>query len=166
MRRMNMAIPGYMWMTDSQGNPINSTVKVQGRENSAEIYEFHHEVSIPADNRSGVLTGTRKHGAFKVVKQFCSATPVLNKACASGQTLQQVKLSWYRIDATGKEQEYFRQTLSNAKVVAVKPTVSDVKDPNKEQYGHLEEVHFRYEKIQWLYLDGNIAAEDSWTERS
>lgn len=161
-----MPIPGYMWMTDNQGNLIKSSVTVQGRENSAEVYEFHHEVSIPTDSHSGNLTGTRKHGAFKVVKQFCSATPVLNKACSSGQTLQQVKVSWYRINATGQEQEYFRQTLSNAKVVAVKPRVADVNDPKQEQYGHLEEVHFRYEKIQWLYLDGNIAAEDAWTERS
>lgn len=161
-----MPIPGYMWMTDNQGNLIKSNVTVQGREYSAEVYEFHHEVTIPTDAHSGNLTGTRKHGAFKVVKQFCSATPILNKSCCSGQTLQQVKVSWYRIDATGKEQEYLRQTLSQVKVVAVKPRVYDVNNPNQEQYGHLEEVHFRYEKIQWLYLDGNIATEDAWSDRS
>jgi type VI secretion system secreted protein Hcp len=160
-----MPIPGFMWMTDNQGNPIKSIVTIQGREGSAEVYEFHHDVTIPTDNHTGNLTGTRKHGAFKIVKQFCSATPVLNKACSSGQSLQQVKLSWYRIDANGKEQEYFRHTLTNAKVVAVKPKVADVNNPNFDHYGHLEEVHFRYEKIQWLYLDGNIAAEDSWNER-
>lgn len=161
-----MAGPGYMWMKDSQGNEIKSTVKVKGRENTAEIHEFQHEVYIPTDAHTGQLTGTRKHAPFVVIKPFCSATPVLYKACSSGQTLQQVKLSWYRIDDTGKEQEYFRQTLTNAKVVSIKPHVRDIKDKTKEHYAHFEQVSFRYEKIQWEYLDGNISTEDVWTERS
>jgi type VI secretion system secreted protein Hcp len=161
-----MPSPGYMWMKDSQGNNINSTVKVKGRENSAEVYEFHHQVYIPTDEHTGSLSGTRKHTPFCIVKPFCSATPVLNKACCSGQNLQEVKLSWYRIDDTGKEQEYLRQTLTNAKVVSVKPIVRDVKDKTKEHYGHLEEVQFRYETIQWQYLDGNISSQDTWTERT
>ena len=161
-----MPIPGYLWMKDSQGNDIKSIVKVKGREGSAEIYAFHHEVYIPTDAHTGNLSGTRKHRPFTVIKQFCSATPVLNKACCSGQTLQEVRLSWYRIDDTGKEQEYLRHTLTHAKVVSVKPLVNDVKNKAKEHYAHLEEVQFRYEKIRWEYLDGNIAAEDTWTERS
>jgi len=161
-----MPIPGYLWMKDNQGNDIKSTVKIKGREGSAEVYAFHHEIYLPTDAYSGNLTGTRKHHPFTIVKQFCSATPILNKACCSGQNLQQVKLSWYRIDAQGKEEEYLRQTLTNAKVVSVKPLVKDVKDPQKEHYPHLEEIQFRYEKIRWEYLDGNIMTEDSWNERA
>lgn len=161
-----MPSPGYLWLKDGQGNDIKSAVKVKGREGSAEIYSFHHEVYIPTDEHTGNLSGTRKHTPFVITKQFCSATPVLNKACCSGQNLKEVKLSWYRIDDSGKEQEYLRQLLTNAKVVSVKPLVKDIKDKTKEHYGHLEEVAFRYEKIQWLYLDGNISSEDTWIERS
>lgn len=161
-----MATPGYMWMKDNQGADIKGSVHVKGREGSIEVVEFKHEVYIPTDLYTGNLTGTRKHGPFIIVKEFCSTTPILNKACSSGQTLQQVKLSWYRIDDSGKEQEYFRQTLTNVKVVAVKPRIMDVKDKSKEHYGHLEEIHFRYERIRWEFLDGNIATEDVWNERT
>ena len=161
-----MPSPGYLWMTDSQGNHIKSTVQVKHREGSAEVHSFHHEIYIPTDEHTGHLSGTRKHTPFTIIKPFCSATPILNKACCSGQNLKEIKLSWYRIDDTGKEQEYLRQTLTNAKVVCIKPIVSDVKDKSREHYGHLESVSFRYEKIHWIYLDGNISAEDTWTDRS
>ena len=161
-----MATPGYLWMKDEHGQLIKSISMVAGREGSAEVYSARHRVSIPTDSHTGSLTGTRRHDPFVIVKSFCSATPILNKACCSGKTLQEVKVCWYRINQNGKEEEYFRQTLNQVKVVAVMPMVIDIKDPAKEGYGHLEEVHFRYEKIQWLYLDGNIATEDEWKERA
>ena len=100
-----------------------------------------------------------------VTKVFDSASPILNKACCSGKTLQEVKLSWYRINAQGQEEEYFQHVLNNAKVVAVEPVMADIKDKSKESKGHLENVAFRYEKIRWKYLDGNIATEDQWSEK-
>jgi len=32
--------------------------------------------------------------------------------------------------------------------------------------GHLESVQLRYEKITWLYKDGNIQFTDAWNERA
>jgi type VI secretion system secreted protein Hcp len=40
----------------------------------------------------------------------------------------------------------------------------DVDNPGNEQYKHMEEVSFRYEKIKWAFVDGNIESEDSWKE--
>lgn len=160
-----MAIPAYMWIHDEQGSLIKSTAKVRGRENSAEIIGLAHRVYIPTDQDTGALMSTRKHEPFMVLKQFCSASPILYKACCSGKTLREVRVSWYRIDHAGHEEEYFRHTLNNAKVVAVEPIMDDIKDKTKESYGHVERIAFRYEKIRWEYLDGNIATEDQWTER-
>lgn len=158
-----MAIPGYMWITDDQGNPVNGPVKIKNRESSIEVIGFHHEIYIPNDQDTGVLTGTRKHDPFVITKTFCGASPIINKACCSGKTLQQVKLSWYQINDEGHEKEYFRHVLTNAKVVSVKPQMEDIKDKSKQAYGHLENIAFRYEKIEWTYLDGNITADDQWT---
>ena len=161
-----MAIPGYMWIKNEEGSPIRGPVKIKDRKGSMAILSFHHELRIPTDPDTGVLTGTRKHEPFVITKEFCAATPILNKACASGKSLGEVKLSWYRINPQGKEEEYFRHTLTNAKVISVEPIVEDVKDRSKEKYGHLEKVAFRYEKIQWEYLDGNISAYDTWLEKA
>ncbi len=161
-----MAIPGYLWMTDEQGNQIKSTVKINGREGSAEIIDFRHEIRIPSDLDTGKLTGTRKHEALKIVKEFCSASPILAKACCDGKTLKQVKISWYHINNSGSEEEYFRHTLEDVKVVSTKPIVHDVKAKDKEKYGHLEEIAFRYKTIKWEYLDGNISTQDTWTDKA
>ncbi len=160
-----MAIPGYMWITDDHGAPIEGTVKISGREHSIEVQGFSHEIYIPNDSDTGSLTGTRKHEPFTIMKNFCSATPILYKACCSGRLLQHVKLCWYQINDQGQEHEYFRHELTNARVVSMKPAMQDIKDKSKEAYGHLEQVAFRYEKILWQYLDGNISSEDEWTNK-
>ncbi len=160
-----MAIPAYMWLKDEQNNPIQGNVTVETREGSAEVLSFHHKLMIPSDRDTGILTGTRKHEPCTVTKTFCSMTPFLYKACASGKTLKEMILKWYRINDNGAEEAYFEHMLQNVRVVGVEPIVSDVKSRHNEHQGHLERVSFRYETITWKYLAGNIISEDSWNKR-
>ncbi|MEN8141294.1 MAG: Hcp family type VI secretion system effector [Thermodesulfobacteriota bacterium] len=159
-----MAIPAYMWIKDDQGSTIDGPVAVSGREQSIEVLGFDHELRIPTDNDTGSLTGTRKHEPFELLKAFDNASPYLYKAVSKGQTLKQVVLSWYRIDDTGNETEYFRHKLEDVKITSVSPCMHNVKDVDKERYPHLEKVSMRYAKITWTYVDGNIEFADSWTE--
>lgn len=161
-----MAIPGYMWITDDQGNQVKSNSDVNGRTGAAEVLGFDHRVYIPSDPDTGALTGTRKHEPFTVTKAFCPASPVLAKACASGKTLKEVKISWYHINDTGQEEEYYRHTLTHVKVVSVEPKMREIKSKANETYGHLENVSFRYQTIKWEYLDGNISSTDTWNEKT
>lgn len=160
-----MAVPGYMWITDDQGLPVEGNSKVLGRKGSIEVLGFDHRIYIPNDTDTGALTGTRKHEPFVVRKSFCSASPLLYKSCCSGSTLNEIRLSWYQISNQGQEEEYFRHVLTNAKVVCVHPLMEDIKDKSKEAYGHLEKIAFRYEKIEWTYLDGNISTSDQWSHK-
>ena len=75
-------------------------------------------------------------------------------------------LGGYRIDDAGKEKEYFNTKLDNVKIVAVKPKMLDIKNPDYEKHNHLEDVELRYETITWSYKDGNIMHKDTWNERS
>ncbi len=159
-----MAIPAYMWLTDDQGNEVHGSVTVTGREGTIEVLAFEHELRIPTDGDTGELTGTRKHEPFVITKSYDAASPYLYKACSTGQTLQKLVLSWFKIDETGTEVEYFRHTLEGVKVTSVGPRMENVKDSDKERYPHLEQVAIRYQKITWTYLDGNIEFSDSWAE--
>jgi type VI secretion system secreted protein Hcp len=159
-----MAIPAYVYFKDDQGNEIKGSVSVVGREGSSEVVEFDHELRIPVDADDGTITGTRKHEPFIFTKSFDSASPYLYKAVANGQTMKQISLVWYKIDATGSEVEYFRHTLDDVKLTSVAPKMHNVKDLDKERYPHLETVSCRYGKITWAYADGNITFSDSWVE--
>jgi hypothetical protein len=45
-----------------------------GREGSVEVIGFHHEVHMPTDPDTGVLTGVRMHEAFQIVRMQESIT--------------------------------------------------------------------------------------------
>jgi len=161
-----MAIPAYMWIKDDGGADIKGSVTVNGREGSVEVVEFEHGVKIPTDNNTGKLTGTRVHAPITFTKETDASTPYLYKAVTSGQTLKSIEIKWYKIDDAGKEKEYFNTKLDNVKVVAVRPKMLDIKNPDYEKHNHLEEVELRYEQITWSYKDGNIIHKDTWNERA
>jgi type VI secretion system secreted protein Hcp len=159
-----MAIPAYAWFKDDGGAPIKGSVDIETREGSVEIVAFDHQVRIPTDANTGKLTGNRVHEPMTILKQVDASSPYLYKAVTQGQTLQSVELKWFKIDASGKEVEYFNHMLEKVKVISVKPLMHNIKEPSKEKYNHLEEVELRYEKIVWTYKDGNIIHSDSWIE--
>lgn len=83
-----MAIPSYLWLKDDGGTDIKGSVDVRDREGSIEINGFSHNLSIPTDGMTGKITGTRKHSAVILQKEFDSSSPYLYKAVATGQTLK------------------------------------------------------------------------------
>lgn len=161
-----MAIPAYMKLTDDQDSEIAGGVQIAGREGTVEVLSFDHSVRIPTDPHSGALTGTRKHESLKILKKFDSASPYLYKACCTGQTLKKVTISWYEINDSGSEMEYFTHELLDVKVTSVSPVMHNVKDMDKERYPHLEEICLRYATIKWVYKDGGLEYTDSWNEKA
>ena len=150
-----MAIPAYLWLKDDGGADIKGSVDVQDREGSIEITGFSHNLSIPTDLMTGKITGTRKHSAVLIQKEFDSSSPYLYKAVATGQTLKSAEFKWYKINDAGQEAEYFNILLESVRVVGVSPVMHDTKDPTKEKHNHLECVELRYEKITWKYCTGD-----------
>jgi len=161
-----MPTPVHLWIKDERGNLLKGHSKIKGREHSTELLALNHEILIPTDRDTGVLTGTRKHFPLTFSKAFCPLTPILNKACCSGKTLSEFKISWYLINNSGDEKEYFRYTLSKVRVVSVKPKLFHIKEEVNDGHTHEEEILVRYERIKWEYLDGNIAAEDDWNRKT
>jgi type VI secretion system secreted protein Hcp len=157
-----MASPAYMTIQDDKGNIIKANVMISGREGSAEVHAFDYAVSIPADPNSGLLTAVRKHDDVVVTKNFDQSSPLLFQACAKGSTLKSVLIDWYRINKDGEEEKYFSHHLIDVKVVKVQHAMLQVKDPSNEQLGHLENVSFRFRRIELTYPDGNIATQDDW----
>jgi type VI secretion system secreted protein Hcp len=158
-----MPIPAYAFFKDDGGGDIAGSVEISGREGAVEVLEFDHKVYIPTDPTNGKLKGVRKHEVFEIVKEFDASTPYLYKACCEGQTLKEVRVSWFTIDPSGTETEYFTHTLKDVKVASIKSFMPNAKDPDKERYGHLEKVSLMYSGITWTYVDGGLEHSDAWT---
>jgi type VI secretion system secreted protein Hcp len=155
-----MAIPAYMWLKDDGGADIKGSVDVWEREGSIEIQGFGHSLSIPTDDNTGKLTGTRTHGAMNIEKEFDSSSPYLYKAVATGQKLHSAEIRWYQINDAGQEVEYFNMLLEGVKIVSICPSMT-----RQEKINHIEFVSLRYERITWKYCDGNVQFTDAWNER-
>ncbi len=109
------------------------------------------------------MTGTRIHAPLIIEKEFDSASPYLYKAVASGQTLQNAEIKWYRINDADQEVEYCNMFLEGVHVIAITPVMYNTKII--EKCNHMERVELRYEKITWKYCDGNIQYTDAWNQR-
>ncbi|MFH1860227.1 MAG: type VI secretion system tube protein TssD [bacterium] len=155
-----MPLPAYMDL----GGDIPGSVQVKGRENQVEVLEFQHRVYMPTDVKDGTAAGTRKHESLTVSKNFDKSSPKLYQYLCNGKKIPQILIHWYMIDAVGQETEYFTHKMENARIVAIKPWMPDVDNKEKETYKHREDIEFRYEKITWTYVDGNVEFSDSWLE--
>jgi type VI secretion system secreted protein Hcp len=164
-KELHMAIPVYLWLKNDGGADIKGSVSVAEREGSIEVLALTHSVSIPTDDNTGKLTGTRIHDPFVFTKEIDSSSVYLLKAVTQGQTLKSAEFKWYCINEAGQEVVNYTALLENVKVVNVESKMHDIKDPSKEKHNHLEEVELRYEKITWNYMEGNLSHSDSWTER-
>jgi type VI secretion system secreted protein Hcp len=147
-----------VWVKDFQGNTINGSSPVQGRDGSSDVLSTQHNFYLPFDKDDGKITATRKHSPFSITKQVDSMSPFLYKACTSGEKCSEILIRRYQINEQGQEKEYFNVILKDAKVVGVSP-LSSTKSRD------IERVAFAYQEIEWKYLDGNLATKDSWLNR-
>jgi len=161
-----MAIPVYLWLEDDAGRIVKGSVDVNGRENSIEVCELMHSVERPVDPFTGTITVRPIHSSYAFMKNVDNSSPHLYRALCSGKTFKKAVFTFYQINYSGQEEEYFRTTLDNVKVTEIEPFVMDIKNSRWERHDHLEYVDFTYEKITWHYLDGNVIHSDSWKERN
>ncbi len=155
-----MAIPAYMKI-----DGIPGSVAVSGREDTIEVLEFDHKIYLPIDKDDGSITGTRKHGAITLHKAFDKSSAELYKKVCKGEDIKEIVINWYEITPQGTEEVYFVHTLNNCKISSMRSYMHNVKDPTKETFVHQEELCIRYEKITWLFKEGNHQHTDLWNVR-
>jgi type VI secretion system secreted protein Hcp len=122
---------------------------------------LEHEITIPRDPQSGQPTGTRLHGALKVIKVFDKASPLLYNALVLGERLN-VVLQFNRIDSSGNVEHYFTIALTNAIIVSLRAWIPNCLDSSNSDLTHMEDVSYTYEQIDWTQEVDGITAADSW----
>lgn len=146
------------------GHPGSS--EREGREGTSDVFEFRHSLTQPFDPATGFSTGLRQHSPLKVVKTIDRASPGLHRALANGESIETVRVDFYRIDpATRSETNYYTITLTGARVVGVQSFMPTSFLPENEPYRHMEEISFVYQRIEWAWLPDDIVETDTWGGR-
>jgi type VI secretion system secreted protein Hcp len=133
------------------------------RQGYVEIVDMDHQIEIPVSTTDGTPTGTRRHRAMKLTAAIDAATPEMMKNVCTLTPIAKVDLKYYAI-VDGTEVNYFTVVLENAKVTAVRMWFPNVHNEDTKNYKHMVTYDLRYEKITWVYTDGNKETSDTWLE--
>jgi type VI secretion system Hcp family effector len=112
-----------------------------------------------APRTSGRMTGAaggvrRPNDPIVIIRYTDSASPLLVRAAAQGETLTTVLFEFVRMTGTGRPQVYQTVRLTNAMVSSVR-TVNGADRP-------MEEVSFTFQKIEYENRDSSVAPATSW----
>jgi len=157
-----MALTAYMAVKGkSQGDIKGDCAQGGDKKDKIVVYGINHSVEIPKDTHTGLPTGQRIHNPFTFIKHRDCASPMLFKACCTGERCE-VVFSQYRIKPDGTEEKYFTIKLEEAIIVNMREYTPLTFLPENKPYHDMEEVSFTYSKITWTYDDGNIEYVDDW----
>jgi type VI secretion system secreted protein Hcp len=134
---------------------------ISGREGTSDIFGVKSALTQAFDPSTGQPTGAREHGPVVVLKRIDRATPLLHKAWADGTVLPSVTLDWYRVSPQSQREEgYYVITLAQARVVAIETFMPSSLLPTNDPYGHMEQVSFVYQGVEWKWVPDSIATRD------
>lgn len=157
-----MPMPAHMTMKGEKQGEIKGNCTMKGREGTMLVQAFEQEIHIPHDIQTGLSSGKRVHGPFKVVKEFDKASPMIYQALCAGEHLKEVVLKFYRVSMKGTEEQYFTIKLEDAIAVSIRPWMPNCLDKSMSSFGHMEEVAFTYRKASWRHEIDKTEAQDDW----
>ena len=142
----------------TQGEIQGSAVQ-KGREGTLRVLAVSHSIQSPRDPASGLATGKRQHKPVVVTVELDRAAPLLYRALVSNERLPEVLLRFYAPGSKGVGLEVHSHSLRlvNAGLAEIKLLKSD--DPKQSD---TLELSFTYQKIEWIWTEGNITATDDW----
>lgn len=159
-----MPFNAYLTLKGQRQGEIHGPVTLPGRENTMLVHSFSHQITSPRDPASGLATGRRQHQPLQILKEIDKASPLLLAAFVSNETLVDWALQFWETaaDAGGGEKREYTIRLTNASIASIRESMNDNEDPVAGTLPLREEISFTYQKIEWIWADGEVTAEDSW----
>lgn len=137
-------------------------VTQKGREGWIQVLAATDELVAPRDASSGLATGKRQHKPFTVTVEADRALPLVFKAIASNENLPEVDIAFSRPNNAGMDTPFYTVKLTNASISSVKFVQPNTADAAQRSLPQQVEIAFTYQRIDWTWNEGGIAASDNW----
>lgn len=163
-----MALNAYLKLKGQKQGDIKGSVTQKGREGKIMVIAVSHEVLSPRDSASGLATGKRQHKPFVITKELDKSSPLLYKALINNENITEWELQFWTpqisgaVGGGGAERQHYTVKLTNAKIASIDFRMLNNKNPDLVRYAEYEEIAFTYQKITWIWNDGNLTAQDDW----
>jgi len=135
---------------------IEGSCTQEGKEGSVVVLGFHHQVKVPIDPATGGISGTRRHSPIRIVKEVDKSSPLLFHALCTSSLISEIEIQFWSVDNTGTQVEYYSITVEDCRIVEIETHDSDAG-------GATETISIVYKTIEWVFTDGNLAYQDSWS---
>ena len=159
-----MAVNAYLTIKGQRQGTIPGPVTDKGRENSIEIHSFSNQIVSPRDPASGLPTGQRVHQPLSIVKEIDQTSTALRSAFTGNENLVDWALQFWTVSPVDPvmDSETYTIRLTNASIASIREFMIDSEDVANNGLPLREEVTFTYQKIEWIWTDGETSAEDAW----
>ena len=162
-----MALNAYLKLKGQKSGVVKGSVTQKGREGKIMVISAHHELVSPVDPASGQVTGKHMHKPFVIAKEIDKSSPVLYNMLVSNENITEWELQCWTPSlkggaGAGAETQHYTVKLTNARITDIGFRMPNNKNPELVKYAEYEEVAFIYEKIEWIWNDGGITAQDEW----
>ena len=162
-----MALNAYLKIKGQKQGLVKGSVTQKGREGKIMVISAHHEVISPSDPASGMATGKHMHKPFVIAKEVDKSSPVLYTMLVNNENITEWELQFWTPShqggtGSGTEKQHYTVKLTNARITDIGFRMLNNKNPDLVKYAEYEEIAFTYEKIEWIWTDGGITAQDDW----
>ena len=156
-----MALPAYLRIVATTQGLVRGSVTQKGREDRILVLSSSHEIVSPRNPLNGRPTGKRMHKPFIIRKEVDRSSPILFQILCTNENIADWQLQFWRPDRTGVERQHYTVNLTNATISGIQFRKPHIRrsDPKLVEF---EEVWFTYQKIEWIWTEGNISADDDW----
>jgi type VI secretion system secreted protein Hcp len=163
-----MAMNAYLHLKGQKSGDIKGSCVQKGREGLIVVIEANHEVVSPRDAVSGLPTGRRMHKPFIITKEVDRATPLLYNMLASNENISSFELQFWRpgvkaASGLGAEVQYYTVKLTNASIADIQFAQPNTREADSQKLAEFERIAFTYQRIEWVWNDGALTAQDDWS---
>jgi len=149
---------------DIQGESTQTSL---GRENSIECLYFESAVITAREAGSGMATGRRQYKPLMIRKRIDKSSPLIAKALCKNEVIDGV-FKFFRPNPTGDgtTEQFYTVTIKKGRIASITQVSPDSFDPALSNRPEMEQVEFVFHTISWVYTNGGIEHEDTWSEQA
>lgn len=162
-----MALNAYLRLKGKKQGEIKGSVVEKGKENKIRVIAVNHDITSPRDAAIGLPTGKVMHKPLIITKELDKSSPFLYNALCTNESMTEFELQFWTpqkgvTSGVGAEKQHYTIRLTNAGISDIKFRMPNNKNPELVNLTEYEEISFTYQKIDWIWNEGGISAQDDW----
>jgi type VI secretion system secreted protein Hcp len=166
-----MPIPAYMTIELKDQGEISEgccsedsigTMAIEAQEDAIQVQAYKQLVHLPTVPAYGKASGPRIHKGIVITKVFDKCSPLLYQAMCKGEQIENLEITWFRINSAGEPEHYYTHTLSDAVITRMEAYMPDCQNEDNEPFTHMEDVWINYKAIEATHEIAGTTGADEW----